>query len=158
MLRRSIIPLANRYRIGFFVYCDVAAVSALSEWVSFLVALLANWAECCSDLGLFCRHDDQFAAFALDRLPVGAAAAHRGHARHCNEYARFRGEFSLLHRPLPLCGCQRVGRQGKRAPSSALASTISCDSSSCSLLFPCIDPYQSSWRLHPRSDRGETTA
>lgn|SRR5262249_5751499 len=39
MLRHSIIPLANRYGTGFFVYCGVAAVSALSEWVSFLVAL-----------------------------------------------------------------------------------------------------------------------
>jgi putative flippase GtrA len=38
MLRR-LIPLANNYGIGFFVYCGVGAVSALSEWASFLVAL-----------------------------------------------------------------------------------------------------------------------
>jgi putative flippase GtrA len=39
MLRLSIIPLVNRYGIGFFVYCGVAAVSAVAEWASFLVAL-----------------------------------------------------------------------------------------------------------------------
>jgi hypothetical protein len=31
--------LANNCGIGFFVYCGVAAVSALSEWASFLAAL-----------------------------------------------------------------------------------------------------------------------
>jgi SAM-dependent methyltransferase/putative flippase GtrA len=39
MLRRLILPLANDYGIGFLVYCGVAAVSALSEWACFLVAL-----------------------------------------------------------------------------------------------------------------------
>jgi putative flippase GtrA len=39
MLRRLILAFANRYGIGFFVYCGVAAVSGLSEWISFLIAL-----------------------------------------------------------------------------------------------------------------------
>ncbi len=39
MLRRIILPLANRYGIGFAIYCGIAVVSALSEWASFLVAL-----------------------------------------------------------------------------------------------------------------------
>jgi putative flippase GtrA len=39
MLRRVILPLANRYGIGFAIYCGIAVVSALSEWTSFLVAL-----------------------------------------------------------------------------------------------------------------------
>lgn len=39
MLRREILSLANRYGIGFAIYCGVAVVSALSEWASFLMAL-----------------------------------------------------------------------------------------------------------------------
>jgi len=39
MLRRVILPLANRYGIGFAIYCGIAIVSALSEWASFLLAL-----------------------------------------------------------------------------------------------------------------------
>jgi hypothetical protein len=60
MLRHSIIPLANRYGIGFFVYCGVAAVSALSEWVSFLVAL-SQMGPNAAAISAFFRHDDQFA-------------------------------------------------------------------------------------------------
>jgi putative flippase GtrA len=40
ILRRLILSLADRYGIGFFFYCGVAIMSALSEWVSFSVALL----------------------------------------------------------------------------------------------------------------------
>jgi putative flippase GtrA len=39
MLRRLVLPFANRYGIGFLAYCSVAAVSALSEWASFFVTL-----------------------------------------------------------------------------------------------------------------------
>jgi hypothetical protein len=39
MLRRAILPLANRYGIGFAIYCGIAVVSALSEWASFLLML-----------------------------------------------------------------------------------------------------------------------
>jgi putative flippase GtrA len=40
ILRRFILPLANRYGIGFIFYCGIAIVSALSEWLSFSLALL----------------------------------------------------------------------------------------------------------------------
>jgi putative flippase GtrA len=39
MLRSVILRLANRYGIGFAIYCGIAVVSALSEWASFLMAL-----------------------------------------------------------------------------------------------------------------------
>ncbi len=40
IVRRLVVLLADRYGIGFLLYCGIAIVSALSEWVSFLVALL----------------------------------------------------------------------------------------------------------------------
>lgn len=39
MYRRLFLMLADRYGVGFLVYCGVAAVSALSEWATFLVIL-----------------------------------------------------------------------------------------------------------------------
>jgi hypothetical protein len=39
LLRRLILPLADRYGAGFLVHCGVAAAGALSEWASFVVTL-----------------------------------------------------------------------------------------------------------------------
>jgi len=84
ILRRLILPLANRYGVGFLFYCGIAIVSALSEWVSFSVALLKVEAERRGAPSLCCCNPCQFDPIA-PKLSVDAAAVERGHTHHSDE-------------------------------------------------------------------------
>jgi putative flippase GtrA len=53
-MRESVTRLANRYGIGFFVYCGVSVVSALCEWSIFIACLAFAGPVGASVIGFIC--------------------------------------------------------------------------------------------------------
>jgi putative flippase GtrA len=53
-MRESLTRLANRYGIGFFVYCGVSVVSALCEWSVFMACLRVAGPVVASVIGFVC--------------------------------------------------------------------------------------------------------